>query len=71
VLGEADRCVIRWFRNLLKGDAEVLPPLNSKSGLVAEGTKYIMDGEGNTKRLLRSKSWQNTSPELEVDGPVD
>jgi hypothetical protein len=56
---------------VLKGDAEVVLSLNSKSGLVAEGTKYIRDGEGDIRRLLRSKSWQNTAPELKVDGPVD
>jgi len=45
--------------------------LNSKSGLVTEGTKYISDGEGSVSRLLRSKSWQKTAPELEVDCPVE
>jgi hypothetical protein len=56
VLEEADRCVTVWFKNVLNGDAEVFLSLNSKSGLVAEGAKYIRDGEGNIRRLLRSKS---------------
>jgi hypothetical protein len=49
----------------------VFGSLNSKSGLLVEGTKYIRDGEGRIRRLLRSKSWQNIAPEFEVDGPVD
>ena len=56
---------------MLNGDAEVFGSLNSKSGLLVEGTKYIRDGEGRIRRLLRSKSWQNIAPEFEVDGPVD
>jgi hypothetical protein len=56
---------------VLNGDAEVFGSLNSKSGLLVEGTKYIRDGEGRIRRLLRSKSWQNIAPEFEVDGPVD
>jgi hypothetical protein len=56
---------------LLKGELEVVLSLNSNSGLVIEGTKYIRDGEGNVSRLLRSKSWQKIAPEFEVDVPVD
>ena len=56
---------------MLNGDAEAFGSLNSKSGLLVEGTKYIRDGEGRIRRLLRSKSWQNIAPEFEVDGPVD
>jgi hypothetical protein len=70
VLGDADRCVIRWFKNMVNGDVEVVWSLKLKSGLVAEGTKYIRDGDGNVRRLLRSKSWQNTAPELDIDGPI-
>ncbi len=55
----------------MNGDAEVFGSLNSKSDLLVEGTKYIRDGEGRIRRLLRSKSWQNIAPEFEVDGPVD
>ncbi len=56
VLGDADRCLIRWFKKVVNGDVEVIWSLNSKSSLVAEGTKYILDGEGKIRRLLRSKS---------------
>jgi hypothetical protein len=56
VFGEADRCVTRWFKYAVKGDLDVLFFPNSKSGLVAEGTKYTLDGEGRISRLLRSKS---------------
>jgi hypothetical protein len=41
---------------MVKGDAELVLSLNSKSGLAEEGTKYILDGEGRIRRLLRSKS---------------
>jgi hypothetical protein len=41
---------------VVNGDVEVIWSLNSKSSLVAEGTKYILDGEGKIRRLLRSKS---------------
>ena len=53
-----------------KGVVDVDLSLNSKSGLVTEGTKCMSDGEGSVSRLLRSKLWQKTAPELEVDGPV-
>jgi len=56
---------------VLNGDAELFASVKSKSGLLVEGTKYIRDGEGRIKRLLRSKSWQKIAPEFEVDGPVD
>lgn len=35
-------------------------------------TKWICDSEGSVRRLLKSKSWQNTGEVLEVGGlPAD
>ncbi len=56
MLEDADRCVIMWSKKVLKGDIEVFLSSNSNSVLFAEGTKYIFDGEGRIRRLLRSKS---------------
>lgn len=67
-VGEEDSCVVRWVMNLANGDDTGLVSVKSRTARGEVGTNCIWVEEGRTRRLVRSKSWQNIDWAWEADG---
>jgi len=56
VLGDVDNCIVRWCKNVMKGDFVVSIVEMPELWCVTVGMNFICDSEARVRRLLRSKS---------------